>query len=218
MKVHALRIPARRKLDFYTGRYRVAEWRHAASYQPLLYVDSDVVFDLPVEPALAEVLLAKAICAQREGQLISVARSVGATLLQSDSVPPEAYDGKPGFNSGILGIPNLGDHADTLAKIWVTAERVHATDARGPFKPFFDQPVANYVAFKVAPLDLDTLTKRIRHVYRKTMRGGNTPLGMVHFWGAGDAVETATMMREHVKANLPQLPAMKAENRVSSPL
>jgi hypothetical protein len=125
---------------------------------------------------------------------LAFARSMGAPLFSADGTN---VDGRFGFNSGIVGIPNLTDHADTLRKIPETMKRLKSAQPR-PDVSHLDQPVANYVAAKTAPFDLELLTPFVRYCRYNRLCGGDSERGFVHFWGAGNPEQKIAAMRRYL--------------------
>jgi lipopolysaccharide biosynthesis glycosyltransferase len=130
------------------ARYLILDWPDAWRYQPLLYVDADIVFDRDVTPMLHAIAMSDRIAAPVE-LMSPLARnpSVGATLLQRDLCSPGYM---AGFNSGTLGIPNVRAHAETLRlirRIIANHSLLHGREAL----PYADQEIANYVFISTCP-------------------------------------------------------------------
>jgi hypothetical protein len=180
------------------GQALASSWPKAVEFQPLLYVDADVIVDRPIQKLLARLSLSAGITAQEEAESpLCSAPSVGAGLFSEDGM---VVDGRNGFCAGILGIPNLRDHAETLRKILETIRRVHSAKQR-PRAWRGDQPIANYVAVKTASFDPALLTPFVRYT-RGNMRGGDQPLGLVHFWGSGKGAHRPAAMQRYLDEQL----------------
>ena len=153
---------------FMVARYLILDWPDAWRYQPLLYVDADIVFDRDVTPMLHAIAMSDRIAAPVE-LMSPLARnpSVGATLLQRDFCSPGYM---AGFNSGTLGIPNVRAHAETLRlirRIIANHSLLHGREAL----PYADQEIANYVSFRLANFDTG-LDIAVRPVWRRRRPSG----------------------------------------------
>jgi hypothetical protein len=170
-------------IDFNAARYRIIDWPDGARFQPLLYVDGDVAFNADVRPMMAALALTDRISAIRESGHLATEASLGSVLLREDGCDPG--DAR-GFNAGQLGIPNLAKAGDVLRLILDSVTTLRRLGYVTPHN-WFDQPVANYVAFKLGGFDLETLS-RFGTVGRAGMeRDASHRTGLVHFWPAGRA-------------------------------
>ena len=178
--VHVWNVQGDDRFDYVVARYLVPHWPAAAGFQPLLYADTDVCFDGNLGELLTRLVLYPKLSAQTEAfSRLSSTESVGARLLQEDGCEVgDTY----GFNSGVIGIPAIPSHGETLLKIAETMYRYAA--ARGSRRPlnWFDQSVANYVAFKTASFDPTLLSPYVR---QGDGQDGASPTGLLHVWGAG---------------------------------
>lgn len=194
-QIHVQPMRAEGFVEFCAARYRVADWPDARAHAPLLYMDVDVVVDRPIEPFLAEVAVSGRMSAQREDIApLARSRAAGARLFAEDGlqVGPAC-----GFNSGIIGIPSLAAHGRTLAQI-EEAIRLYARHFGKDALSHFDQALANYVTFKLARVDDEPVTSRVRYTKNGLLYGGPAPLGFVHFWGSG--ARTTRIMAKYVRA------------------
>jgi hypothetical protein len=181
-RLHAYQLRAGNFIEYCAARYCLPDWADATRYQPLVYVDVDVMFDRPLEPFLHRLVVQPKISAQAESfaRLASHAAS-GARLIKEDKLD---VGDAPGFNSGILGIPSLNPHEKTLRQIYELVFRYAEVAGRDALS-HFDQAIANYVTSKLAPIDYEFLTPLVRYTQRHQLQGGAEPLGFVHFWGSG---------------------------------
>ena len=185
-RLHVVTTSAHDMIDFCSARYRVGDWNAAEQFQPLLYVDTDVAFDLDPERMFVELALSSRMSAQREPQhRLASHLPVGASLFREAGIDVGDCEG---FNSGIIGIPCLAAHKLTLKQIDSAIYRyIDAKQNRRPLS-HFDQPVANYIGFITNTFDLDLCTRYIRWMHTHAIHGGSERLGFVHFWGAKDKV------------------------------
>ncbi len=158
-RVSVLRCDARDRVAFMTARYAITDWADAWQYQPLLYVDTDTIFDADIAPALHAIACSDRISAPHEAHSpLRTWAPVGAGLLQLDGCDPRSM---VGFNSGTIGIPNLAGHAHTLRLIGRLITNNAALNGRDSL-PYADQEIANYVSFKIGHFDTVLLSRYVR--------------------------------------------------------
>lgn len=180
-RIHVWNVVAGDFLDFCAARYLLPQWPQATNFQPFLYVDTDIAFDRDLQGFLQSLALSPTIAAQRESfSPLAASESVGAPLFREARL--STGDGC-GFNSGIIGIPSLDEHKETLLRIREMMYRyAHAKGDRRALS-HFDQAIANYVAFTTTNVDLNLISDRTRWMSNDAICGGETPVGFVHFWG-----------------------------------
>ncbi len=177
-------VPATNIVDIFAQRYRIAGWDRAADYQPLLYVDTDILFNADISRALGRIALSPSIMVGEESwNPLRESESVGAKLFAAD---PFESPMTLGFNSGTIGIPNIADHRLHLRAIAEVIERYATLHGRASLH-WFDQACANYVAAKIGGFDGRTLTPLIEHVGSSEAKPPSRT-GIVHFWGLPDKV------------------------------
>jgi hypothetical protein len=179
---------------FMTARYILHDWPQGRQFQPVLYVDTDTVFDNEVAPMLQAIAMADRIAAPVE-LMSTLARSPasGATLMQRDLCSPGFL---AGFNSGTLGIPNFRDHAESLRlirRIIVNHGLLHGREAL----PFADQEIANYVAYRTGCFDTALISRFVRYAGHDAHEKARC--GLVHFWPVPGAAERARAMRNYLE-------------------
>lgn len=201
-RLHVMRVRVPRGLDYMMARYRVAEWGPAAGYQPLLYTDTDVVFDAPVRPMLAALAHHRLICAPQEQTRVADSPQLGRVQLEADGI---AAGDRLGFNAGTQGVANLTVQGGSLRLIYDALTRfARAQAALGAPLVWEDQPMANYVAMKTGCVDTALLSRCMRFdhpVYRQgpvTSPAGRR--GMVHFWGPQTYQEKNDKMQAYIQA------------------
>ncbi|GJD63644.1 hypothetical protein [Methylobacterium frigidaeris] len=188
--------PAHDFVGFCKARYQISRWEYASSYQPILYTDTDVIFDSPTDPILAKLLLAGKFAAQREGtRPLATSDSVGASLLSEDKC---VVGDRKGFNSGIICIPNASDFNEAMLAISECIDRYARARGRQSLG-WFDQAIANYVTFKLCEVDVDILDLHTRWGGRDALHGGVYPRGFVHLWGGKDKVSQMQELTESLK-------------------
>jgi hypothetical protein len=194
-------VEATDRLDYGNLRFFLPKWRHATEFQPILYVDADVIFDLPVQPILLGIASLDRIAFQVEPfSKLSESRLVGADLFNADGgVPAEP---KNGFNSGVMGIPDLPRFSSILADIACSVESYSKVAGDRGIPYCFNQPHANYVCSIYNKLDGEFLTSRVRYVDGHSNISHEVPLGLTHVWGPRGRKHL--VMRAHLNTLLDQ--------------
>lgn len=177
-------VPTTNIVDIFAQRYRIAEWDRAADYQPLLYVDTDVLFNSDVSRTLYDLVMSRAMMVGEESwSPLLESESVGAQLFAAD---PFHLSTTLGFNSGTIGIPNVADHKLHLRAIAEVIQRYAALHGRESLH-WFDQACANYVSAKIAGFDGSTFARVVEHVGSSEAKPSSRT-GIVHFWGLPDKI------------------------------
>ncbi len=195
-RTHVMPVRTRRGLDYMMARYRVAEWEPAAGCQPLLYVDTDIVFDAPVAPLLAELARHARIAAPPEAVRVADSPQLGRVQVEADGV---AVGDRLGFNAGTQGFANLTLQGGSLRLILDALQRWDRDQvARGAPVVWEDQPIANYVAVKTGCYDTNLMARYMRFDHPRYRQGPVTSpegrRGMVHFWGPATYREKCVLM------------------------
>ncbi len=186
------------------ARYRLPRLAAAQLARPLLYVDTDVIFDRPIEPLLVEVLQARRLCVFAEDHLHNKGDFYGAKLFAAD--PGFAPANERGFSTGVIGIPDVAAAAepfDALLALAMAQCARHGTSGL----PAFDQRFANYLFHKLIDYD-DTVINR-----HETYCNGRDPdparrLGLAHFAGGlGNATPKLARMSAYLATLLQTDPA-----------
>jgi hypothetical protein len=177
---------------YMAARYFILDWVDAWRFQPVLYVDTDIVFDNDVAPMLRAVAMSDRMAAPIERfSTLSANAASGAALLQRDFCSPGYM---AGFNTGTLGIPNLRAHAETLRLIRRIIMNHAAMHGRGAL-PFVDQEIANYVSFRLTQFDTGLISRFVRFAGDDAHIGNRC--GLVHFWPVAGAAARAQAMRDY---------------------
>jgi hypothetical protein len=178
---------------FMAARYLILDWPDARRFQPLLYVDTDIVFDRDVTPMLHAIARSDHIAAPIELlSTLSGSPASGATLFQRDLCSPGFM---AGFNTGTLGIPNIRAHAETLRlirRIIMNHSTLHGRMAL----PYVDQEIANYVSYRMAHFDTGLLSRFVRFASDDAHHGPRC--GLVHFWPVAGAAARVQTMRDYL--------------------
>jgi hypothetical protein len=187
-------IPAQDWVGYVAGKYCILEEERAYSYQPVVYMDPDIIYNTDTKSFLIEMAVSERITAAIETfSGLEHAPSVGATLLQMDHQQPRFACG---FNCGTIGVPNLPGHKHTLELIRRIISNFLSIRGRSAFL-WVDQEAANYVSYKIGHFDTNQISKCVRYGFETA----TTPLaplsGLVHFWGVG-RVSRPDIMRDYL--------------------
>jgi hypothetical protein len=188
------------RFDYHLPRYRVDDWPDAYAYRPILYVDTDVLFNSDITDILVHILQSDQIVIGFElAHEVHDFPSVGADLFHEDR---SAREPEFGFNSGIIGIPNLPAHRANLRAVYEVMRRylkIHSDDNL----TWVDQPCANYAWAKLHCIEGEFLTQRVEHTFLSNIDPSNTSTPyqgqLLHFWGSKDKYSD---MSAHLNARL----------------
>jgi hypothetical protein len=173
-------IPATDWIGFVAGKYCIIEEPRAYAYQPVVYMDPDIIYNTNANSFIIEMAISDRLTAPLElFSPLEHAPSVGASLLQLDNAQPRFACG---FNGGTIGIPNLEKHRHTLALIRRIILNFLSIRGRNAF-PWVDQEAANYVSFKIAHFDTNEISKAVRYGRDNVTTHPEPRSGLVHFWG-----------------------------------
>jgi hypothetical protein len=178
-----------------SARYSLMDWPELAAFQPILIVDTDIVFDADITPLLSHIALADRIVAPVEDfSARSTDESAGAKLFATDNVDPAE---KFGFNAGSMGIPSLHRHGDQLRLIRRIIGNRSDAFGRQHFR-WIDQPIANYVAEMVGGFETAHMGRWVRWGRAETSVDGRC--GLVHFWAPRGQAAKLQAMTDYIRA------------------
>jgi hypothetical protein len=202
-RVMVRNIPAHDVLDYTMARYKIAAIAEAELYQPIIYMDSDIVCDAPLQSLCRLVALSTHFEVCCENALLDAHDIYGVSLLQTDGINVDPQ--RPGLSSGIFAFQNVGQHRTLFDAIVSMAYGFVTTS--GPRNAFamYDQPFFNYVLYKMNH-PLGTILAEWVHIYFHGQEpiGSRVGKGFVHFAGG---VGIATPKLEHM-TNYEKLLAM----------
>ena len=176
------------------SRFNMEDW-HLEAFQPVLYMDVDVVANAPLEPLLRQLALSDRVHVATENRLLPklAGRSAqafaatqngnwfGTWLTEGDA----RFRSKPFAlgSSGILGFA----HIDIARSLFAVVRTLRRTADPALIASFTDQALVNYALHAIGGGNFDLLDR-----FTDFVRGwGETPterLGLVHFHsGVGDA-------------------------------
>jgi hypothetical protein len=166
-------------VGYVAGKYQILDVDEAGGFQPLAYMDPDIVFNAAATTWLIPMAVSERLTAPLEStRSLATAPSVGATLLQLDNEQPRFACG---FNCGTIGIPNLAKHRPTLELVRRIIVNYSSLNGRGALS-WVDQEVANYVSYKLANFDTNELSRCVRYGNTEDAKTSGALTGLVHFW------------------------------------
>lgn len=179
-------------LSFVCSKYEITDKETFAGYQPLLYLDPDIIIDNPLEPLLIRGLSSGKICSPAEEfHPIQSHIPVGSSLFSMDDIPGRFT---PGINGGTILFPNT--ESDTIRR-FINEIRHLVTNLVFKFGRSFngwaDQEAYNYLAIKTNGVNSNALTSFT--AYQGPAH--NRRLGLVHFWGFSSE-EKVERMKEYM--------------------
>lgn len=198
---------ARDRVGYMAARLTIGNWPDAMDFQPLLYADTDIVFDRPIGRMLYEIAIAGRMSAVVEPrEYLRSSDAVGSGLILADGCSPGET---LGFNSGTLGIPNLHLIGGTLALMGRVLNN-RLTMCGRQSMTYVDQPAANYVGYRLGAVETSLLSDYVRLCAHEPDPAERR--GLAHFcWVPGSAAKRAAMeayvrrMAEHDGATMPSV-------------
>lgn len=192
--------PSEDRLDWCMARFRLTAHPLLTQAQPLLYLDTDIICDRPLQPFLEHLTASNTIHACMEGRLDeghpnSAGHWFGWRLMVEDGVPfnPDEL----GFSAGALGMANA-EMAGTPFSLILESVYADIKRADGGHKlAGQDQAFANYVLRKLGICEIVEMSK-VLVLHRLDSGRGEFPdplqaKGLVHFLGASTEGKLAAM-------------------------
>jgi hypothetical protein len=166
-------------VGYVAAKYCILDWVYAYNFQPLLFLDTDVVCDAPLEPLLATIVALDRMSAPLEDvSSLQTNPSVGASLIQRSGLDARFACG---VNGGTVGIPNLRGSSEIMELTRTIITNHSEIFGRDHFR-WVDQEVLNYVSFCVGNFDSSALLRFIRYGWENDEFDATRRLGLVHFW------------------------------------
>ena len=177
------------RMAYMGARLTIGNWKDSERFQPILYVDADTIFDRPVASMMQAIMRSDRISATIEpSQTLGSSDVVGADLLEADGYRPDAEEG---INSGVLGIPAIASKKpilNTMARVLQQRLTICGRDSL----TFGDQPIINYVGYRLGAIDKTLLAPFVR--LSDAMAEPQGKRGIVHFcWVSGSADKADAM-------------------------
>lgn len=166
-------------VGYVAAKYAILDHPAAFGFQPLLFLDTDIVCDAPIQPMLATILALDRVSAPLEEMTsLQTSPSAGASLIQRAGLDARLAGG---LNGGTIGIPNLSRFAPELELIRTIITNHADINGRDHFR-WVDQEVLNYVSFCTAHFDTSALLRFVRYGWKGNEFDPTRRLGLVHFW------------------------------------
>lgn len=184
-------------VGFVCSKYSILNKKKYEGYQPVLYLDPDIIFDNVIEPMLIDAVCSEKICAPIETfNRLMTHPPIGAQLIQLDLLNIDVYCG--GFNGGTISFPNIEDNnvQKFISLVRKTIANVGIKFGRN-YNGWADQEVLNFVAYKFGGMDGSYFTKYAKYV-EVNANEKHSRSGFVHFVGR-PSKEKVFKMREYLK-------------------
>ena len=197
VRVKVALIPAHDVLDYTLARYRIAELGVAEMYQPVLYLDTDVVCDAPLSGLLQAMVFATELQAYAEKKLGHERDFYGKSLLEADGIVISPDD--QGFSSGVFAFRNIAQQRRLFRMIIDVAYRFTSLAGRRDLHDCYDQVFFNYVLHKTKLVSGDMLKDVVTvHLNHLPLLGEAARKGFVHFaGGVGNTTPKLTHMMRY---------------------
>jgi hypothetical protein len=186
-RLHIAMVPGEDALDWCCARYRLDASPLFQTAQPLVYLDTDIICDHPIDDLMVSLVRSNSIQFKAEGEIgeggpESDGRWFGWRFLEADGVPfdPRAS----GFSSGAIGFANAAMAHTSFDAILKSAYGFAAVTGN---RHYYDQPFANYVLRKQGRFATDILDPVLMLCRTEPGRhdppDAQTATGLVHFTG-----------------------------------
>lgn len=198
-RVRVAAAPVRDVTDMMAIKYRICDMPELAAYQPILYLDTDIICNAPLDPLLGELSRGLQVSVPLEMDLMGSHNYYGSVLFSRD--PTAVIRHERGFSAGLMGIPNIEVARQVfptiVESIYGLASQQADRGAMGGI--FYDQGVANYVMHKVGAADFEIMTRYVVTPVDFKRPVSEIPrLGFAHFaGGVGDAGMKLPAMRDY---------------------
>ncbi len=188
--IRVVDIRAHDWVGYVAGKYCILDDQKAYDYQPVIYMDPDIIYNKNFQEFLIESAVSDRMGAPIEhASQLATAVSVGAELLQLDNEQPRFACG---FNAGTLCIPNLPAHRQSLELIRRVIQNFTNIRGRGALG-WVDQEAANYVSYKFAFVNTNYVSQCVRYGFENDAEELGALSGLVHFWPVARANRPSTM-------------------------
>lgn len=199
-KLHIIPVdPASDTLDWTLARYRIQHPKLQQA-QPLLYLDTDMICNAPIDGLFINFIDSNMIHACKEGVIgeghpDSGGYWYGWRLMQEDNVPFNRSS--RGFSSGALFFSNVKTMHPFFDMIIKSAYGF--MKKQGYRDEFYDQRFANYILFKYKKVEINMIAQWLC-LYRippdtTLMPSGQEKRGLVHFLNASTENKLISMKK-----------------------
>jgi len=192
-------VPAQDMLDYNLARYAIADFEWVERYQPIIYIDTDVVCDAPLQKMSQTIALTPELHAMPEYALGGPKNFYGESLMAADGmmIDPE----KTGYCAGIFAFRNIQEQRRLLRTIAATARHVTSMVGNRDAFDVYDQPFFNYVNFKTGSCTGAVFRQVIQmHPSFRPLLTAKVGKGLVHFaGGVGNTTPKLTHMLTYLE-------------------
>ena len=199
-RVHVVACTANDVIDFLVARFQIVNVPMAWRYQPVVYMDTDVLIDAPLAPLLKDIARSNFVhlTSLGRGTLMEDSNYYGSALFEQDATI-EMSD-EEGYNSGIIAFRNIGDVAGTFDRMAAAIYGYASTAAQRMFYPAADQCMANYVLYREGRGDGSLLTPWVELANHTIPLDRPARRGFVHFiGGVGNTVPKIVQMKRYLQ-------------------
>jgi hypothetical protein len=196
-RIHIVAFLAGDVLDYTLARYKIAKLEIVDYYQPIIYIDVDVICDSPIEGFLKSLSFSSLLEVCPEGPLGQEEDYFGNSLLKEDGTG--CVFGDVGMSSGIFAFKDIQDQKQTFDLLCGTADRWSASTGKRRLV-CYDQPFLNYILYKTS-VQYGTRLDKIVHNHANHRPALAAPVGkgLVHFpGGVGNSAPKLIQMRNYI--------------------
>ena len=192
-------VPASDVLDYNLARYAIADLAWVEAYQPVIYIDTDVVCDAPLQKMSRTISLTPELHAMPEYALGTPGNFYGQSLMAADgmAVDPEQL----GYCAGIFAFRDIREQRRLLRTIAATARRVTSMAGDRDAFDVYDQPFFNYVTRKTKSCTGAVFWHVVQmHLSFRPLLTTTVGKGFVHFaGGVGNSTPKLTHMLTYLE-------------------
>ncbi|MGG3812747.1 hypothetical protein ABEV34_14010 [Methylorubrum rhodesianum] len=199
-RLEIIAMPVIDEIDMVCARFKISGLSTIQQYQPVLYMDTDIICNSPIDNLFLEIMAGKSnIFVKAEGELSL--DPYGGVLTSKDENAEITYP-NVGFSTGVIGFRNTQrvkiDFESIVNCIYLQIQT--GTDRHS--HQVYDQPVANYYFNKLSSYDVVAVDRFI-HGWPPIENDQITGKGLIHFCGGVGPMHKIDRIKsyfEHVMA------------------
>lgn len=196
-KIKTIKFTPLDHIDFMSARFDINNYNEFSEYQPILYLDTDVIAQSDINNILLEAIsnMENSIHVFTETNRPDDAQYWGKDLFHDD---PNAHSPSYGFSTGLMLYRNIPSVGNLLTLIRETIFRQSRELTTRQTIRCFDQPVANYIIHKLGEPEsklLDANVKNFDMKFRDASEedygnyANNISVPLLHFAGGVGAYD-----------------------------
>lgn len=179
-RLKVIAMPVIDEIDMVCARFKISDLSVTQQYQPVLYMDTDIICNSPIDDLFLEILGGKSnIFVKVEGELLL--DPYGGNLTSKDENAEIIYP-NVGFSTGVIGFRNTQcvriDFESIVNCIYLQIQ----TGTNRHSHQVYDQPVANYYYNKLSSYDVVAIDRFI-HGWPPIENEQIAGKGLIHFCG-----------------------------------